>query len=294
MADVISVKGLRKYFGKLYAVDDVDLQVTEGEIFGFLGPNGAGKSTTIRCMMGFIRPTDGSVNIFGYDMSRYAHKAKKRIGYLPGNVKLYENWTGWEHIRFFEGARGKSKILDDLIKRLDFNPDMKFRHLSSGNKQKLGLILALMNEPDLLIMDEPTVGLDPLLQNEIYKILHEMKSKGVTIFISSHNLPEVERLCDRVALIKDGKIVTVSNIADLAQKKSHKIVFQADGEIDLERLKQLKNVQVVGSTAVGTSITASGDISEVVRYLSDYRLKDLTIEHASLEDVFMNYYKKES
>ena len=145
MSSVIEIKNLKKYFGKLHAVDDISIEVNKGEIFGFLGPNGAGKSTTIRCMMGFNRPTDGRVKIFGYDMAVNPEAAKKQIGYLPGNVKLYDKWTGWDHIKFFESVRGKSDIVNDLIKRLDFNPDVKFRHLSSGNKQKLGLILALMH-----------------------------------------------------------------------------------------------------------------------------------------------------
>ena len=191
MKPVIKIKNLKKFYGKLKAVDGINIEIEKGEIFGFLGPNGAGKSTTIRCMMGFNKPTSGIVEIFGQDMKLDGESVKGRIGYLPGNVKLYDNLTGWDHIKFFESVRGKSSTVDELIKRFDFNPNVRFRTLSSGNKQKLGLILALMNDPELIIMDEPTVGLDPLLQFEIHKVLKEMRDRGVTIFISSHNLNEV-------------------------------------------------------------------------------------------------------
>lgn len=293
MTNVIKINSLRKNFGRLYAINGVDMTVNSGEIFGFLGPNGAGKSTTIRCMMGFMRPTSGQVTIFGHDMTHDSHLAKQRIGYLPGNVKLYDNWTGWSHIRFFEGARGKSTNVDDLIKRLNFDPHKPFRALSSGNKQKLGLILALMHEPDLLIMDEPTVGLDPLLQNEIYEILEEMRARGTTIFISSHNLPEVERLCDRVALIREGELVTVATIADLAKKKTHNIRIQTGDVLDLAILRKIKNVKQVEAIAGGVSLTVNGDLNAIVRQIAKYDLKDLSVEHASLEEIFMRYYRGE-
>ncbi len=291
MTNVIKIKDLNKIFGHLHAVDSLTLTVARGEIFGFLGPNGAGKSTTIRCMMGFMRPSSGSVSVFSYDMTRDAHRAKQQIGYLPGNVKLYDNWTGWDHIRFFEGARGKSSNVDDLIERLDFDVHKLFRTLSSGNKQKLGLILALMHEPKLLVMDEPTVGLDPLLQNEIYDILEEMQAKGTTIFISSHNLPEVERLCDRVALIREGKLVTVATIADLSKKKTHNVRVQTDSPVDLDVFRKIKNVKQVETIPGGISLTVDGDLNPVVRQIAKYDLKDLSVEHASLEEIFMRYYR---
>lgn len=291
MANVILLKRLSKNFGNLQAVTNLDLTVNRGEIFGFLGPNGAGKSTTIRCMMGFMKPTSGNVTIFGHNMGHEAHLAKQRIGYLPGNIELYDNWTGWSHIHFFEGARGKSVSAESLIKRLNFDPCRTFRTLSSGNKQKLGLILALMNEPELLIMDEPTVGLDPLLQNEIYEILEEMRAKNTTVFISSHNLPEVERLCDRVALIREGELVTVATIADLSKKKTHIVQLQTDDPIDLAMLRKIKNVKQAESIAGGVSLKVDGDINSVVHHIAKYNLRDLSIEHASLEEIFMQYYR---
>ncbi len=291
MADVIVLKDFKKYFGKLHAVDGINLEVAKGEVFGFLGPNGAGKSTTIRCLMGFNKPTSGSIYVFGHDMSNDSTVAKQQIGYLPGNVKLYDNWTGWDHIRFFEGVRGKSKNLDDLIRRFDFNPNAKFRHLSSGNKQKLGLILALMHEPKLLVMDEPTVGLDPLLQFEIYKVLEEMRGKGTTIFISSHNLPEVERLCDRVAIIKEGKLVAVESIKTLGEKKLHKIEVRFGGKFNASDFK-LNGVEKVQEVAEGLLITVGGDLNPVLHALAKHKIINLEITHASLEDVFMKFYER--
>jgi len=291
MTNAILIKDFKKQFGKLQAVDGINLEIKKGEIFGFLGPNGAGKSTTIRCLMGFNKPTDGSISVFGYNMATESTEAKKQMGYLSGNVKLYDNWTGWDHIRFFEGVRGKSRNLDDLIQRFNFNPNAKFRHLSSGNKQKLGLILALMHEPKLLVMDEPTVGLDPLLQNEIYKVLIEMRDRGTTIFISSHNLPEVERLCDRVAIIKQGKLVAVESIKQLGEKKLHKIEVRFSDKFSTSEF-MVEGVEKVDEIPSGLLITASGDLNPVLRALAKHTVIDLEITHASLEDVFMKFYER--
>lgn len=291
MTNIIVIKDLKKYFGKLHAVDGISLEIKKGEVFGFLGPNGAGKSTTIRCLMGFNKPTDGSISVFGHDMLIDPTIAKKQIGYLPGNVKLYDNWTGWDHIRFFEGVRGKSSNLNNLIERFDFNPSMKFRHLSSGNKQKLGLILALMHEPKLLVMDEPTVGLDPLLQYEIYKVLIEMRDRGTTIFISSHNLTEVERLCNRIAIIKDGKLVAVEDVKTIGEKKLHKIEVRFGDKFSVSEF-ETNGVEKVEEVAEGLLITVSGDLNPVLHALSKHKIIDLEITHASLEDVFMKFYEK--
>jgi len=291
MANVIEIKDLKKYFGKLHAVDGINLEVKAGEIFGFLGPNGAGKSTTIRCLMGFNNPTDGKIKVFGYDMSKDSEIAKKQIGYLSGNAQLYDKWTGWDHIKFFESVKGKSDIVDDLIKRLDFNPDAKFRHLSSGNKQKLSLILALMHKPKLLILDEPTVGLDPLLQNEFHKVILEMRDLGTTVFISSHNLPEVEGLCDRVAIIKKGQLVAVENIKTLGEKKLHKIEVHFKDKVSAADFN-INGVSKIEQIGGGLAITASGDLNPILRIISHHIVADIDITHASLEDVFMKFYER--
>ena len=291
MTKVIEIKNLSKHYGKLLAVDGISFDVKKGEIFGFLGPNGAGKSTTIRCLMGFNKPTDGVIEVFGHDMAKHSTIAKQQIGYLPGNVKLYDKWTGWDHIRFFEGVRGKSDNVAELIERFDFDPEAKFRHLSSGNKQKLGLILALMNEPKLLVMDEPTVGLDPLLQYEIHKVLLELRDRGTTIFISSHNLPEVELLCDRVAIIKSGKIVAIENIKNLGQKKLHKINVRFVGKFEIDDFR-IDGVDSVEKIAGGLIMTVSGDLNRVLNLISKHKVADLEVSHATLEDTFMKFYER--
>ncbi len=291
--NVVIVHNLKKHFKSLKAVDGISFEIKKGEIFGFLGPNGAGKSTTMRCLMDFNKPTDGSVKVLGFDMSKNSTKAKKFIGYLPGNVKLYDKWTGWEHIKFFESVRGKSKIVDDLIKRLDYNPNAKFRNLSSGNKQKLGLILALMHEPRLIVMDEPTVGLDPLLQQEIYKILLELREKGATIFISSHNLPEVQKICDRAAIIKAGKIVAIESIKTLNQKRFHKIEAHFEDKFTLSEFK-VQGVTKIEPIESGVIISTNGDINAVMKAVCRHKLSDLDVEHVNLEDVFMKFYERKN
>jgi ABC-2 type transport system ATP-binding protein len=242
-------------------------------------------------MMDFIRPTEGKITIFGLDANENSVVLKKKIGYLPGNVRLNNKWTGWDHIRYVESIRGKSELIEELIIKLDFDPNKKFKTLSSGNKQKLGLILAIMNAPDLLIMDEPTVGLDPLLQNAIYQILAELKEKGTSIFISSHNLPEVERLCDRVGIIKQGKMVAVETIKELGEKKLHRIEIHFADRFKKEDFK-FNGVDKVEEMADGLLLTAHGDINPIIKKLGGYKLKDVEIGHASLEDVFLKFYER--
>lgn len=291
MSNIVSIKNLKKRFGNLHAVDGISFDIKKGEILGFLGPNGAGKSTTIRCLMGFNKPTDGEITICNHNIPTNLNDIKKNIGYLPGNVKLYDNWTGWDHIRFYESVRGRSKNLKSLIERLDYNPSAKFRHLSSGNKQKLGLILALMHQPKLIIMDEPTVGLDPLLQSEIYKILLEMRDNGASILISSHNLPEIERLCDRVVIIKKGKLVAVESIKSLGEKKLHKLEVRFKDIVNRSEL-EMAGVERIEEISGGYILTIKGDLNPILQSIVKYQIKDIEITHASLEDVFMKFYEK--
>jgi ABC-2 type transport system ATP-binding protein len=226
----------------------------------------------------------------GLDSNKDSVKLKEKIGYLSGNVRLYNNWTGIDHINFVESIRGKSKTVTELIEKLNFNPLVKFHNLSSGNKQKLGLILALMSDPEILIMDEPTVGLDPLLQNKIYEILVDLKGKGVTILISSHNLHEVEKLCDRVGIIKQGKMIAVEQISELGEKKLHKVEIIFEGKFDKSDF-EFDGVEKVEEISGGLILTVEGDLNPLIKKLSGYKLQDIEVSHASLEDVFMKFYE---
>ncbi|MBI4744052.1 MAG: ABC transporter ATP-binding protein [Actinobacteria bacterium] len=298
MTNIIEVVNLKKYFSYfgikgrdfVKAVDGISLEVKKGEVYGFLGPNGAGKTTTIRCIMDFIHPTSGSIKVLGKDAHKDSVFLKKKIGYLPGNVRLYDKWTGQEHIDFVESLRGKSKFVEDLKERFNFDPGKKFKTYSSGNKQKLGLILTLMHEPELIIMDEPTLGLDPLLQNEIYEIFDELQKKGHTVFVSSHNLPEVERICNRVGIIKEGKIVGIEKVGELGEKRLRKVTVRFDVKFKKADF-EFDGVEKIEEISDGLILTVRGDINPIVKKLASYKLHDLEISHATLEDVFLEFYK---
>ena len=287
----IEIKNLKKYFGKVKAVDGISLVVEKGEIFGFLGPNGAGKTTTIRCMMDFIRPTGGKIRIFGKDARQDSVELKKNIGYLSSDIYLYDKWTGQEHIDFAVSLKGPSPRLGSLIKRLDFNPKAKVKTLSTGNKQKLNIILSFLGTPDILILDEPTRGLDPLLQNEIYAILQEFQKEGKTIFLSSHNLPEVERICGRVGIIRQGKIVAVERIEDLKNKSMHSGRVSFEGVFAKNDFLK-EGFTITGQNHNGFTFTIRGEINPFLNTLAKYRVKDFEIAHANLEDIFLTFYKQ--
>jgi ABC-2 type transport system ATP-binding protein len=241
--------------------------------------------------MDFIRPDEGEIKIFGLDAHKDSVKLKESIGYLPGNVRLNPNWTGWDHVKFVEGIRGKNHDAVKIAERLDLNLSKKFRTLSSGNKQKLGIVLAFMHSPKLLVMDEPTVGLDPLLQNEIYKMLEELKKKGTTIFISSHNLPEVERICDRVGIIKQGRMVAVETLKELAGKRLHKVEVRFDKPIKKSEF-EFDGVENIDEIPDGLIFSIGGDVNPVLAKLAKYKVTDISITHADLEEIFLKFYEK--
>lgn len=287
----IEVKNLKKHFGATRAIDGISFSVEKGEIFGFLGPNGAGKTTTIRCMMDFLRPTDGEIKILGLDSQKDSVELKKKIGYLAPAARLYDNWTARQHFELYEAEFGKSKILPELIKRFSLDPKVPVHHLSTGNQQKVALILTFMTEPEIMVLDEPTVGLDPILQNEVYKILDEFNQRGATIFMSSHNLPEVENICHRVGIIKDGKLVATESIDNLTEKKIHIIHAYFEDKFKKEDFN-FDGVEVKQHFEDGLILNVKGDISPVIKKLGQYKLKDIEVTHATLEDVFMEFYRR--
>lgn len=288
---VIEVKNLKKHFSDVKAVDDISFNVEQGEIFGFLGPNGAGKTTTIRMMMDFIRPTGGSISILGKDAQRDTVELKKKIGYLSGYVQLYPKWTGQTHINFVKSLNGESEIAEKLIRRLDFDPTMKAKKLSSGNRQKLGIIMAFMTKPELLIMDEPTNALDPLLQNEVYEMLKEVTKEGTTVFMSSHNLAEVDKVCHRVGIIRMGKIVAMESISSLKAMRIYTVTARFEEKVS-ETSLNLEGLAVTKEIMGGYIMSFKGDVNNLVAYLKEKKLNDIQIEHASLEDIFLEFYEK--
>lgn len=287
---VIQVKNLKKYFGKIHAVDGVSFEVEKGEIFGFLGPNGAGKTTTIRCLMDFVRPNAGLVKILEKDAQEDSVYLKTKIGYLSDTARFYDHWTAEQHITFQESMRGRSKILVDLLEKFGLNKNLRFSNLSSGNKRKLSIILALMNEPEVLILDEPTISLDPLLQNAFHNYIQDFARNGGTVFMSSHNLSEVEKVCDRVGIIKDGKMVAVEKISDMKLTKIFDVSFRLDG-VDPKMFAD-QNTEIVSFLNGLVTLKVRGDINPLISKLAKVKVKDLEITHVSLEDIFMEFYKK--
>lgn len=287
---ILEIKNLTKYYGKVLGVKDLSLTLNEGEIFGFIGPNGAGKSTTIRSIMNLINKTEGEVLIEGKEFNKYDTSLKEMIGYLPSEIHLYEDLTVKEMLDYHEKFYKKKvhKRRQDLVKRLKLDESKKIEDLSLGNLKKLGIILAFMHDPKLLILDEPTSGLDPIMQQTFYELLKEEKEKGTTIFYSTHILNEVSKICDRVGIIKEGKLLKVETIEEM-HNKNFTFVTVESSEIDkiISKLKLDKKLKVNNSIRFKNELTPDLLIKE----LSKYKIDKILIEEATLEDIFMHYYK---
>lgn len=286
---VIEIDKVRKNFGQTTALAGISFGVQAGEIMGFLGPNGAGKTTTIRCLMDFIRPDSGTLKILGKNAQTDSETIKRDVGFLGGDVHLYPDWTGADHIQLIKQLRNIETHERELIKRLQFDPSKRVKSLSSGNRQKLGLIMALMHQPKILILDEPTNGLDPLLQNTIYAVLREAAARGTTILMSSHNLSEVERICQRVTIIRAGKIVATENISDLLKKRVYHITAHLKKATGLPKLPE--GIEKLPSTDTELKLRAQGDIQPVLDLLTKLSILDLEITHATLEETFLKFYE---
>ena len=288
--NILEIQNLTKYYGKVKGVENLSLKLEEGEIFGFIGPNGAGKSTTIRSIMNLINKTSGKVLIGNEEFNKDNIKLKEKIGYLPSEIYLYDDLTVKEMLDYHESFYKKNihNRRIELVKRLELDEKKKIEDLSLGNLKKLGIILAFMNEPKLLILDEPTSGLDPIMQNVFYDLLKEEKEKGNTVFYSTHILNEVSKICDRVGIIKEGKLIKVERIEDLF-KKSLTIVT-----ITSEQLKEIKeDLKVNVILEEGNTIKFGNNLlpDELIKKVSKYRIDKILIEEATIEDMFLHYYQ---
>jgi ABC-2 type transport system ATP-binding protein len=292
MTAIIQTEKLTKTYGSHRGIEDVDLTVGEGEAFGFLGPNGAGKTTTIRTLLDHIRPTSGRALVFGIETTVDPVAIHRRVGYLPGEFTLYDKLTGGQTIEYFANLRGSvdPAYQADLIARLDIDPSRKFREYSKGNKQKIGLVVALQHRPDLLMLDEPTSGLDPLVQQTFYEIIREAKAEGRTIFLSSHILSEVEKTCDRVAIIREGRLIKVDRVEALRDLAHHQVELRFAGEVPMGAFAAIAGVSDVAAEEHLLRMRVSGPITPVVREAARYELLDFVSREPSLEETFLAMY----
>lgn len=291
----ILIKGLIKYYGNVHALRGVDLEVKKGEIFGFLGPNGAGKTTTIRCMLDLIRPQGGSISILGKDPQADPVYVRAQTGYLPGELSMESNLRVESQLRYYNDLR-RNKIdwsyVRELADRIELDLAMPIKNLSKGNKQKVGVVQALMPSPKVLLLDEPTAGLDPLMQQEVYRLLREAKNNGAAVFFSTHIMSEAEALAERVAIIREGVIVEEAKPSQLVSMVMRRVRIRFKQPVDVRPLTLLEGVSLL-SQRNGNNIRlqVEGEMDDLIRALADFPVSDLETEHPSLEEIFLTYYK---
>jgi ABC-2 type transport system ATP-binding protein len=296
MTSIIQTEKLTKSYGTHRGIVDVDLAVEQGEVYGFLGPNGAGKTTTIRTILDLLRPTSGRALVFGIESTVDPVSIHRRVGYLPGEFTLYDRLTGTDTIEYFANLHGgvDPAFVQSLVERLDLDPTRRFREYSKGNKQKVGLIVALQHRPELLILDEPTSGLDPLVQQEVFKLVLEAKAEGRTTFFSSHVISEVERLCDRAAIIRDGRIVRIDRVEALRDLAVHHVELRFAGPVPLEAFEAVPGVSGAVAEDHVLRLQVAGPIGPVVREAARYDLTDFVSREPNLEEVFLAEYAQEA
>jgi ABC-2 type transport system ATP-binding protein len=293
----IRASGLTKHFGSVHAVEHVDLEVGAGEVFGFLGPNGAGKTTTIRLLLDEIRPTRGTAAVLGLDCHEQAPELHRRIGYLPGELALYDRLTAREHLDWLGRLRGMddTSMRDELTERFGVELDRPIRDLSKGNRQKVGLVQAFMHRPEVAILDEPTSGLDPLVQDEFQRLLRELTDDGRTVFLSSHVLDEVQDVADRVGIIREGRMVTVSTVEELTASSLRRVEVRFARPVDVDALAARVGLDDVKTDGGGTDVrfsVAAPRLDAVLRAVTEHEVVDFVSEPADLEEIFLALYRQ--
>ena len=290
----IRTEALTKHYGEFPALVDLDLEVHAGEVFGFLGPNGAGKTTMIRTILDEIFPTSGRATILGMDSHAQSVEIKRHIGYVPGDLAMYPNLTGRDTITYFANLRGGVDwdYVETLAERLGADLTKKVGDLSSGNRQKVGLIQAFMNRPDALIMDEPSSGLDPLVQREFQAMMREVADEGRTVFLSSHTLSEVQRVADRVGIIRHGDLIAVEQVAELRSKAIRTVNLIFDEPVEASSFERLPGVREVKAENHHVALSFDGRMEQLLKVASRHRLLDITTQEADLEEIFLTYYEE--
>jgi ABC-2 type transport system ATP-binding protein len=296
MTAIIETDKLTKSYGPHRGIIEVDLSIEQGEIFGFLGPNGAGKTTTIRVLLDLIRPTSGRARVFGIDTTVDPIAIHRRIGYVPGEFALYDRLTGGQTIEYFANLRGgvDRAYQASLIERFDVDPSRRYREYSKGNRQKIGLLIALQHQPELLILDEPTSGLDPLVQQVFFEFLREAKAEGRTTFLSSHILSEVEKSCDRVGIIREGRLTKLDRVEALRDLAHHQVELRFSGPVPRAEFEAIPGVSDLVGDDHGLRMRVSGPITPVVRAAARYQLIDFVSREPSLEETFLAEYGREA
>jgi len=289
---IIRTEGLTKRYGHARGIDDLDLEVRPGEVFGFLGPNGAGKTTTIRTLLDFIRPTSGRALLFGLDSRRDSLAIRRRLGYLPGELTLYDSLSGVELLTYFAHLRGLPSIDSGrrVAERLDCDLTREIKALSHGNRQKLGLVQALMGDPELVIFDEPTLGLDPLVQAVFFELVDELRAAGRTLFVSSHNLPEIQRICDRVGIIRQGRLLAVETVSDLKRRALRRLELRFTEPVSAERFARVPGVRDLVVDGPNLSCIVTGSVDPILRAALELRVEDMISHEPSLEEIFLAFY----
>ena len=292
----IHTEGLTKHYGSVRALVDLSLDIQAGEVFGFLGPNGAGKTTMIRTILDEIRPTNGRASILGLDTHDEAVQIRRQIGYVPGDLAMYPRLTGRDTLTYFANLRGGVdwSHVDELAERLDADLSKKVGNLSSGNRQKVGLIQAFMNKPKVLIMDEPSSGLDPLIQRELQKMMRDVANEGNTVFLSSHTLSEVQRVGDRVGIIRHGRLVAVESVSDIRSKAVRRVELELDGQAEASVFERVPGVREVNVENDHVIMSFEGDMGALLKTTAEhYKVVDIHTQEADLEEIFLAYYRDE-